>query len=81
MAERLTLTIEETAELLGVGRSTCYDAARRGEIPTLKLGRRLLVPRLAVVRLVGAGNGPRNDPPQEVVASDPSDNASRHGKR
>jgi excisionase family DNA binding protein len=57
MAERLTLTIEETAELLGVGRSTCYDAARRGEIRTVRLGRRILVPRDALHQLLVNGAG------------------------
>jgi excisionase family DNA binding protein len=45
---RETLTIPEVAVLLGVGRNTLYEAARRGEIPTLRIGRRLLVPRLAL---------------------------------
>lgn len=41
---RATITIEQTARLLGLGRTAAYDAARRGELPTRKLGRRLLVP-------------------------------------
>ena len=39
-----TITIEQTAQLLGLGRTAAYDAARRGELPTRRLGRRLLVP-------------------------------------
>ena len=50
--ERATLTIEEAAEILGIGRSSAYQAARTGEIPTLKIGRRLLVPRVALERLL-----------------------------
>lgn len=50
--ERLTLTIEETAKLLGIGRQLCYDKAKTGEIPVLKIGRRLLVPRAALERLL-----------------------------
>lgn len=41
---RATITIERTARLLGLGRTAAYDAARRGELPTRRLGRRLLVP-------------------------------------
>jgi excisionase family DNA binding protein len=41
---RATITIEQTAQLLGLGRTAAYDAARRGELPTRRLGRRLLVP-------------------------------------
>lgn len=41
---RVTLTIEETAYLLGLGRTATYEAARRGQIPTRRLGRRIVVP-------------------------------------
>jgi excisionase family DNA binding protein len=44
LAGRATITIEQTARLLGLGRTAAYDAARRGELPTRRLGRRLLVP-------------------------------------
>ena len=42
--ERLTVTISEAAKLLGIGRSLAYEAAKRGEIPTIRIGDRLLVP-------------------------------------
>jgi excisionase family DNA binding protein len=41
---RITLTIEETASLLGLGRTATYEAARRGQIPARRLGRRVVVP-------------------------------------
>jgi excisionase family DNA binding protein len=44
LADRATITIEQTAQLLGLGRTAAYDAARRGDLPTRRLGRRLLVP-------------------------------------
>ena len=50
--DRATLTVEEAAELLGVGRSCAYDAARRGDIPAVRLGRRLVVPVPALIRLL-----------------------------
>jgi len=50
--ERQTLTVEEAARVLGVGRGKAYEAARRGEIPTIRLGRRVLVPRSALRRLL-----------------------------
>ena len=37
-------TVEQVAELLGLGRSAAYEAAARGQIPTLRLGRKLRVP-------------------------------------
>jgi excisionase family DNA binding protein len=40
----LTLTVEQTAKLLGIGRSTAYELVRTGDIPSLRLGRRIVVP-------------------------------------
>ena len=53
--QKLTLTIEETARLLGIGRNLCYDRVKTGEIPVIKIGRRLLVPRKALERLLEQG--------------------------
>jgi excisionase family DNA binding protein len=44
LAGRATITIEQTAQLLGLGRTAAYEAARRGQFPTRRLGRRLVVP-------------------------------------
>ncbi len=41
---RLTISVEEAAALLGLGRTAAYEAARRGELPTRRLGRRIVVP-------------------------------------
>lgn len=46
------LTIEEAAQLMRIGRNSAYEAARRGEIPTVRIGRRLLVPRAALERML-----------------------------
>ncbi len=49
-----TLSVGEAAVLLGVGRSTAYEAARSGVLPTLAFGgRRLRVPTAALYRLLG----------------------------
>lgn len=53
IAGRLTLDVPEAGRLLGLGRNASYDAARRGEIPTLRIGQRLLVPVPALLDLVG----------------------------
>jgi excisionase family DNA binding protein len=45
--KRVTLTIAEAAARLGIGLNQTYEAARRGEIPALRVGKRLLVPRAA----------------------------------
>lgn len=49
---RETLTVEEAAEVLGVGRSAAYEAVRRGEIPALRIGRRFVIPRVALDRML-----------------------------
>ena len=51
---RVTLTVEEAATVLGLGRSAAYEAARRGQLPTRRLGRRLLVPVPALLEWLGA---------------------------
>ena len=53
--ERLTLTIAETAKLLGIGRQLTYERVKTGEIPVIKIGRRLLVPRRALEKLLEQG--------------------------
>lgn len=55
--EKLTLTVEETAELMGIGRGTAYDAVKRGEIPSIRIGRRVVVPREALLQLLSEGRG------------------------
>jgi len=47
-----TLTIEEAAKVLGIGRNNAYEAAKRGEIPTIRIGKRILVPVAAFERML-----------------------------
>ena len=50
--ERLTLTVTEAAELLGISRGTAYECVRTGEIPSVNFGRRVLVPRRRLMALL-----------------------------
>lgn len=52
ISPKQTLTVEEAGRLLGIGRGLAYEAARRGDIPTLRIGRRLVVPRAALDSLL-----------------------------
>ena len=57
--ERRTLTITEAGRQLGVSRNVAYDLAARGELPTLRLGRRrLVVPIAAFERWLLEANRP-----------------------
>lgn len=53
--QRLTLSIAEAAVHLGISRNSCYLAARTGQIPTIIIGRRILVPTAALKRLLERG--------------------------
>ena len=50
---RKTIRVEEAGRWLGVSRNAAYEAAKRGEIPTIKIGRRLLVPVVPFERMLG----------------------------
>ena len=50
--DKKTLTIAEAGEALGIGRSAAYEAAKRGEIPAIRIGRRLLVPTARLEQLL-----------------------------
>jgi excisionase family DNA binding protein len=53
--ESWTLTIPETARRLRIGRRQAYEAAARGEIPTIRIGARVLVPVAALERMLSGG--------------------------
>lgn len=49
---RQTYTVEEAGALLGLGRNSAFKAVRDGNIPAIRIGRRLLVPRVAIERML-----------------------------
>src|ERR1700730_6926124 len=58
--ECLTYSIPHAGKLLGYSRNTAYDAAKRGELPTIRLGRKIRVPKAALQRLLdGAASASR----------------------
>jgi excisionase family DNA binding protein len=48
----LVVSVPEAAELLGISRALAYVLAGRGELPTLRLGHRVVIPRAALLALV-----------------------------
>jgi excisionase family DNA binding protein len=50
--ERMTLSIEEAAARLGISRALAYELVRRGELPRLRLGRRIVIPLKALEEFV-----------------------------
>lgn len=56
--ERVCLSVEEAGRALGIGRNSAYEAVRSGQIPSLKIGGRYVIPRKALDRLLdGVGSG------------------------
>ena len=51
--DRLTLTVDEAAYLLNISRGLTYELVARGELPAIRLGRRIVIPRVAMEELLG----------------------------
>jgi excisionase family DNA binding protein len=44
----MVLTVKETAKALGLGLNQTYEAIRCGLIPSMRIGKRIIVPRAAL---------------------------------
>jgi excisionase family DNA binding protein len=58
MDSKMTLTVPEAAALLGISRALAYELVSRSELPALRLGRRLVIPRRALEALLESNNAP-----------------------
>ena len=47
------LTVEQTAKVLGISRGLAFAAVRAGDIPSIRIGRRILVPRDRLRQMLG----------------------------
>ena len=59
--EPQVISVEEAGKRLGIGRSSAYDAVRRGEIPHLRIGRRVVIPLAALAKLLEDPSGRREE--------------------
>lgn len=50
--ENLTLTVEEASKIASVGINQMYQAVREGKIPSLRIGRRILIPRRKFIAML-----------------------------
>lgn len=80
-----TMTVEQAGRLLGISRRSAYRAVADGHIPTIRLGRRILVPTARLHRMLGlthshdsasdgglGGNGPQPaEPPTPEASQEP----------
>jgi excisionase family DNA binding protein len=58
--DRLVYSVTEVGELLGISRAFAYELVARGDLPVIRLGRRRLVPKVALLSLLGAGLADRD---------------------
>jgi excisionase family DNA binding protein len=49
---KATATVEELAKVLGIGRRQAYEAVKRGDIPSIRLGKRILISTRTIQRLL-----------------------------
>ena len=66
--ERLAIAVEEAAHLLGISRSLAYELCARGELPTIRLGRRLVVPKRALFEMIENVEANWSTPPDPSAA-------------
>jgi len=54
-SERATLKVEEAARIIGCGERKVREGVANGTIPSLRLGRNVLIPRIALLRWIENG--------------------------
>ena len=52
---RLCITVPEAAEKLGISRNFAYELVKRGQLPVIRFGKRLLIPRVALEKMLEEG--------------------------
>jgi excisionase family DNA binding protein len=48
----MTYTVTQAAKLLGISRALAYELVRRGEVPSIRLGRSLVIPTVALTAML-----------------------------
>ena len=48
-----TMTVDDAASIMKISRASAYEAVRSGEIPSIRIGRRIVVPTAALRRMLG----------------------------
>jgi len=53
---RLCITVPEAAEMLGISRNFAYELVKQKQLPVVKFGKRLLIPRIALEKMLEKGD-------------------------
>lgn len=64
--DRLLLRVEEAARLLDISRGLAYELIARGELPSVRLGRLVRIPRHALEMWLDRQAGLPTVPPEDV---------------
>lgn len=75
-AGHAVLSVTEAAQVLGISRSHAYDLVARGDLPSIRLGRRVLIPATALGRILSPESGERLCPCHSRSSAAPSDSAT-----
>ena len=62
--QRYCMGVPEVARRIGVSRNFGYELVKRGELPVIKFGKRLLIPKVALEKMLEEGvtaNRPRRE--------------------
>jgi excisionase family DNA binding protein len=54
--DRLVLSVAEAGERLGLSRAFAYELVARGELPVVRFGRRIVVPKAALLELLASAS-------------------------
>ena len=65
--EKLTYSVDEFCEIMGISRNHGFTAVRNGEVPHLRLGKRILIPRVAVERMLAGAAVPASEGPKTAA--------------
>ena len=57
-ANQPTMQVDDVAAALGLSRAATYNGVQTGEIPSIRIGRRIVVPTAAVRRMLQLDGGP-----------------------
>ena len=55
LEKRLCITVPEAASMLGLSRNFTYELVKQNQLPVIKFGKRLLIPRLALEKMLEKG--------------------------
>jgi excisionase family DNA binding protein len=66
--ERKTKTVDETAKILGLSRSSTYEAVRTGQIESIRIGGRIIIPDAVISRMLGEATE-TSDPSEPTPAA------------